>query len=278
MTGRVRNTPEMPHRRHLSSPRTFWLALLGLALALVAPGGARADSLAEVFSRGNAAFSRGEPEAALRDYLALVEAGVDDPDLAFNLASTYGALGRYGQAIRYFERALRLSPRDAGAREGLRLARDALGERQARASGEAIVVERPPLTEAIFSFASANALATALLVSAWLAAGLWLLLPRVRVEGLRLACEIAASLLTGLALLSALGVGAKADWGRAGHRGVVVREAAPLREGPDDLARLRTELAEGESVRVLAREGRFARIVARGGQIGYVRSEDVGEI
>jgi tetratricopeptide (TPR) repeat protein len=248
-----------------------------LALCSVATPG-HADSLRDVFARGNAAYARGDYAAAVREYEALNDAGIDDPDLAFDLASSYGSLGRYGQAIRYFERTLRLSPRDAEARVGLRAARDALGEKQAQASGEAIVVDRPPLTEAVFSYLSSDTLAVLLLVSIWLASGLLIALPYVKLEGARLGIGIASALLFSLAAVSALGVGAKADWGRAGKRAVIVQETAAIREGPDDRARLLGELVEGEPVRVLGREGGFARVLARGGREAYVRSSELGEI
>lgn len=249
-----------------------------VALALLFTASAHADSLQDVFRRGNAAFARADYQAAIAEYESLFEAGIDDPDVAFNLASSYGALGRYGQAIRYFERSLRLDPGDAAAREGLRIARETLGEHQARARGEAIVVDRPPLTEAVFSFFTADQLAWALLVTAWLAAALLLALPMLRVEGLRLGVGIGATLLGTLALAAALGVGAKADWGKPGARAVIVREGAPVREGPDDRATLMGELAEGEAVRVLAREGRFARILTSGEREAYVLGNDLGEL
>ena len=256
-----------------------WLLTLGLLLSVVALAPpVRADSLSDVFTRGNAAFARGEYPSAIREYEALCEAGIDDPDVAFNLASSYGARGDFGQAIRYFQRTLRLSPNDSAAREGLRLARDSLGERQARQSGEAIVVDRPPLTEAAFAGLSGNTLALLLLVSIWLGTGLLIGLSYVRAEAARLGVGIAAATCFGLAVVSAIGVGEKADWGSQGQRAVIVREGAAMREGPDERARLVGELTEGESVRLLAREGRFARVRARTEQDVYVLGSDVGEI
>lgn len=278
-------TPRSSH-----SPCTRAAAcLLALLACLSIARVSRADSLPEQFARGNAAFARGDYGEAVSAYEALVEAGVDDPDLAFNLASAYASHGQYGQAIRYFQRALRLAPRDEGARNGLRQARETLGERQAQAHGEAIVVDRPPLTEAIFASFSADFLAAALLIAAWVAVGLFLLLRRettraeqaslaAHAEGLRLGLGIASALALALALLAGLGLGAKLDWGRAGVRAVVLQESAALREGPDERARLVSELVEGEAVRVLAREGRFTRVAAREGVTGYLRAEQVGEI
>lgn len=254
------------------------LALLWTLAALWLGDVARADSLESTFARGNAAFARADYEGAVREFEALIEAGVDDPDLAYNLASSYGALGRYGQAIRYFERALSEEPRADDAKLGLKLSREALGERQAEARGEALVVQRPPLSEAVFALFSADALALALLLTIWLGTVLWLILPRLATEALRLGAGIATALSFVLALFALLGVWTKADWGREGRRAIIVREAVPLRDGPDDRARMAGELAEGESVRLLSREGGFARISAGPGREGYVRAADVGEI
>ncbi|MET0342927.1 MAG: tetratricopeptide repeat protein [Polyangiales bacterium] len=238
---------------------------------------ARADSVRDLFERGNAAHARGDYAAAVREYQALVESGIDDPDVSFDLASSHGALGHYGEAIRWFQRSLRLAPGDDAAREGLKAARQALGERQAQARGEAIVVDRPPLTEALFAAFTSDGLAIALLVAVWVAAALFLLLSVLRAEALRLGAGIGAALALAIAVFSALGVGAKADWGRDGTRAVVLREGVPLREGPDDAARLTGELAEGETARIISRSGRFARVIVRNEQTGYARGEDVGE-
>ncbi|MDB4972691.1 MAG: hypothetical protein JWN48_1032 [Myxococcaceae bacterium] len=262
--------------------RTLQVVALAVWCIALSLGSARADSLAQVFARGNAAAARGDYASAIREYEALYDAGIDDPDLAFNLGTSYGQTGAYGQAIRYFQRALRLRPTDSAARAGLRLARDSLGERQARQRGEAIVVDRPPLTEAVFSFSTESALALALLVSIWFGSALLIALSFVQVEGLRLGVGIGSAFCFALAVVSAIGVGAKADWGRDGTRAVVVHEGAAVREGPDDHARLVGELTEGESVRLLGREGRYARVLARQGEQaqreGYVLGSDVGEI
>lgn len=252
-------------------------ALLAIAVTLCA-WSARAESLSDVFTRGNTAFARGEYAEAVRAYETLIDSGIDDPDVSFNLASAYGAQGKYGQAIRYFQRALRRAPGDEAARAGLKQSRAALGERQAQAQGEAIVVDRPPLTEALFSGLSSDALATSLLVAIWLATGLFLALPSLKAEMLRLGVGIASALLLVVAIASALGVGAKADWGQEGARAVILRDGTAVREGPDEGARRAAELFEGDLVRVLAKRGGYARVLVRSDLTGYVRSEDVGEI
>ncbi len=256
------------------SPLAYALLACMLMLSVSALA---SDSLESTFARGNAAFARADYAGAIRAYETLVEAGIDDPDLSFNLASAHGSLGQYGQAIRYFERTLRLRPGDDAARAALKRARDALGQRQALETGEAIVADRPPLTEAVFGALTVDALAIWLLVSAWLGAAAALLLMVVRTESLRLSLGILASLALVATLLSGLGLSVRADFEGDGARAVVVHEHAPVREGPDEGGRLWRELPEGTPIRVLKREGSFVRI-RTGEHEGYMHVADVGEI
>lgn len=252
-----------------------------IALALCLSGSfgtAHADSLSGTFERGNTAFARGDYEAAIAAYEMLREASVDDPDVSFNLATAHARLGHYGRAMQFFEHALTLSPRDSDASTALMRVRQALGQRQASASGEAIVATRPPLVEAIFAKVTAGELATALLVGAWaLVICLWSL-RWLRGETERLAVGIAAALSALFAFAGGLGLGAKTDWGAEGSRGLVVTEAAPVREGPDEHATLREELAEGTRVRTLGRIRDYVRIETPSGVSAYMRATDVGEI
>jgi tetratricopeptide (TPR) repeat protein len=257
--------------------RSLVLALLG-CLALAIGTGARADSLPEIFARGNAAYARGDYAKAIREYETLVEAGVRDAAVSHDLASAYGATGQYGAAIQYFERALREAPGDAAAERGLKLARDLLGERQARERGEALVAERPPLSSALFASFGENTLAAVLLVSSLLWSLLLLALARARGEATRIGLGIATGFFVLGALISGFGLWAKLEFGAEGRRAVVRVDRTPVREGPDPAARLAAELNEGESVRILAREGDFAQVRLGRGNEGFVPYRALGEI
>lgn len=250
-----------------------------LALALVLPAArAHADSLRDTFARGNAAYGRADYALAIQEYETLLESGVVDAVVSHNLAAAYGSQGKYGQAIRYFERALREAPGDELARAGLKLARELLGERQAKERGEAIVAERAPLSSALFAGISDDALGVLALLSSVLFGTALLLLRVARAEAQRIGLGIALSVGFVLGLVSGFGLWAKRDFGAPGVRAVVLAEHAQVREGPDPAARLSSELSEGESVRILAKEGEFVRVqLARGGQ-GYVANGSLGEI
>lgn len=254
----------------------FLLVLLVLLGLLV--GSASADSLADLFASGNAAYARGDYSAAISDYETLVESGVMDAAVSYNLGNAHASLGHLGQAIRYFERTLGVSPGDDAAERNLKLARDALGERQAKERGEALVAERPALGQALFAALREDTLAYLLVVSTWIFSLALLALFFVRAEGGRLSLGISASVFALLALISGFGLWAKADFGAPGRRAIVVQDRAALREGPDDGARSAGELSEGESVRVLGKTGRFARVLLAKGGEGFVEAAAVGEI
>ncbi|HEX6239436.1 MAG TPA: tetratricopeptide repeat protein [Polyangiales bacterium] len=248
------------------------------ALATLCATSARADSLSETFARGNAAYARGDFTSAIKAYETLLEAGVRDAAVSYDLACAYGASGQYGAAIQNFERTLREAPGDDAAERGLKLARDLLGERQARERGEAIVAERPPLSSALFASLAENTLAVALLVSSLLWSALLVALTRARAEAVRIGLGIATGFFVLAGLVSGFGLWAKLDFGAEGHRAIVRVDRAPVREGPALEARLAGELNEGESVRVLARDGEFAYVRMGQGREGYVPHTALGEI
>jgi len=252
---------------------------LACGLAWWAQGSARAlaDSLGERFTRGNAAYAKGDYAGAVAEYERVVEAGVDDPDVYFNLANAHGSLGHYGQAIRYFERSLRLRPGDELAEKALAETRTVLGERTAQLTGEAIVAERPPLAEALFSRVTTDALSWGLLVGGWLASLCALALLRVRSEAARLGLGITTGTAALLALVSGFGLGTRMDWGRAEARAIVIAPSAAMRQGPDANAPIMAELPEGTSARVLARDGGYVHVQA-GSYEGYLLAREVGEI
>jgi tetratricopeptide (TPR) repeat protein len=253
--------------------RLAWLVLCSCLLALPT----RADSVQATFARGNKAFAGGDYETAAAEYQKLFDAGLQDPDLAFNLGSAYGSLGRYGQAIRYFERALRLAPGDDDAEKGLAAARAALAEQQAQRTGEAIVDERPPLAEALFSRLRLGTWCWLLLGTSWLASACGILLLRVRGELARLSLGITCTAATGLGLISGLALGSLTGWGRSQGKAIVIVEAAPLRAGADASADMRGELREGTLLRVLSHEGAYLH-VQTGPQDGFILASQAGEI
>lgn len=254
-------------------------ALTVLVLSVLSlASNASAQTLKDSFAAANRASAKGDFARAIAGYEQLLESGVDDRDVTFNLATTHAKAGQFGQAIRYFERTLLLDPSDEPARADLEKAQKALGQKLASKTGEAVVATRPPLTEALFASLRAQSLALALLCSAWLLTLCLFVLDRTRAEAARLSLGIASALSIAVMAISAVGLGVKSDWGKPGRRALVIHDEAKLREGPDDHAQVSQTLREGTPVRVLQRDPAFVEIELPSSRRGFLAASDVGEI
>jgi tetratricopeptide (TPR) repeat protein len=252
------------------------LLAAGLGIVMVAaPTPARADTLEDIFEAGNEAYVRGDYGSAARYYERLVELGVRDADVFYNLGTAYARQGRQGPAIAAFERALRIRPGDAEARRSLDRSRAIVARRRADREGEAIAESGPSLGEAIFGGLSSDALALAVLLIDLLFFASLAGLSFVRREPVRLALGIAAPLL-GIALaIAGLGLAIRMGAFDEGTPAIVVRERAPIREGPRQDARERHRAHEGERAFVVAREPGWARVTLGGGRAGWIADDEI---
>jgi hypothetical protein len=253
--------------------------LFGALLLTAAPAAtARAEALADVFRGANEAYFRGDFKAAVQGYARLVDAGVRDADVYFNLGLAFAREDELGQAILNLERAARLRPGDSETSTALETARATLGKRLAQAKGEATIQAKPPLSEALVRSIHEDTLAVLLLVFDVLFFGLLLAYPRVRADASRNFTAIAATACGALLVIAGTGLFLKRGGQTEGQPGVVVREGAELREGPDRHARQRASAHEGVSARVLGRDGGFVRVKIPGGAEGWMADRDVGVI
>jgi len=73
----------------------------------------------QAFDQGNNFYRDKHIEEARKCYEALMDSGVRDGALYFNLGNTYAALGENGLAVWAYEKALRILPRDEALRRNL---------------------------------------------------------------------------------------------------------------------------------------------------------------
>lgn len=79
-------------------------------------------AFAQDLSQGNEAYKRGDYQAAIDAYTAILNAGYENADLYYNLGNAYYRTDQYGYAILNYERALRLKPNFSEAKQNLALA------------------------------------------------------------------------------------------------------------------------------------------------------------
>jgi hypothetical protein len=232
--------------------------------------------LAEIFKAANVSASRGDHSGAISYYRKLTEAGVHDPDVYFNLATSFAQSGDYARAILNYERALMLRPNDDKASENLRDAEKALEEERAEAEGEAMIQRSSSISDAVYGGVSEDALAYALLVAnllffvglAWASTG------RRRNRWLYLLVVTSGVVL----LFCAIGLGVKAGLLREGPRAVVLDDRVILREGPDPRAQVRGEARGGDRGEIVDRDRDFVKLRVVSGLEGWTLASGVGLI
>ena len=257
--------------------RHFSLSALVLLVALPATR-ARADTLEEIFGSANTAYYAEDYDAAADGYRRLIELGVIDADVSFNLATAEARRGRYGVAIQHFERALWLRPGDDDASEGLDNARRAVGRRRARQHGEAEVDTGPPLVEALFGGLSRETFAVGTLALETITFGALIGLLFVKRESVRLALGITAPLAGIGALVFGTGLMLAVGWLEDGPPAVVLTEGASVREGPTRGAQERHRALEGQRAWILETQRDWSRVRVNEVGEGWLHEDDLGPV
>ncbi|MEM7433850.1 MAG: tetratricopeptide repeat protein [Myxococcota bacterium] len=234
------------------------------------------SNLSDLFSEANTAAQRGMLPEATQRYAELLEAGVRDPDVYFNLATALAKAGDYPGAILNFERALVLRPGDSKAAQNLADAEAALEESRAEAEGEASIRRSSAVGDAIYQPFTDNGLAMAVAVANFLLFAVlgWAWVRRRR--GRLFYSLLAASAL--VLLWSAVGLGVKSDLFRDGPRVVVLGDRVPILEGPDPRASVRGEARGADRGVLLDQDGDFVKLRVIGGEEGWVAAQAVGTI
>ncbi|MGQ9730419.1 MAG: hypothetical protein ACUVX8_04025 [Candidatus Zipacnadales bacterium] len=196
----------------------------------------------QLFLSATAAFAARDYVSAERQFLECRNRVGDNPAVDYNLGVVYLRLESLGRARLYFERCLKLAPRDREAREQLRLVLAKLDEAEPPPPSwvhATWLVLRNALTgEEAIGLAAMLSLCAALLI------GLWLLSPRRWLGGVALFAAllaVAGWTLGGSHIAEMLG----------DQRAIVVSEAASLRSGPGDEFGEITRLSEGQVVLLL---------------------------
>jgi tetratricopeptide (TPR) repeat protein len=258
-----------------------WIRIFALTCcvgACAATGVVHAESLDNIFRSGNEAFAHGDYANAAQRYQRLVEAGIRDPDVYFNLGLAHARGGVLGHAVLDFEQTLRIRPGDQDAASALAQARAAIGKRRAEQQGEALVETRPPLAEALVRPYTEDTLAWLLLIGD---AALFLCLlarQRASADSTRTGLAVAVTLLGLASACVFAGLLVKRGVLHEGQPAVVLRDGAELREAPDPRALTRARAPEGGSARVLASDGNFVQVRTAAGTVGWLPDSDVGMI
>jgi hypothetical protein len=255
---------------------------------------ARVAHLKDLFSQGNALYEAGDFEGAIARYTAVVDGGVTDKDLYYNLANAYYKAGDLGHAVLFYERARRLAPRDRDVRENLALVRSQLRDKQ-------FVREENRITRTIvWLHNNLNARQMVVLASVFYlvlclacivfvfrdsarvsGAYRWLsLVSPGRLAGLRKTQDLLLVIVVVSVLFFSTGISGYIKVTRERERttAVVIEKEVPVFSGPTDETTLQFKVHEGTEIRIREQRKGWVRIGLPGGLSGWVPASTIERV
>jgi tetratricopeptide (TPR) repeat protein len=224
---------------------------------------------AGIYNKANEYFAAKDYRNALRLYRELVERGVENASLYYNLGNTYFKAGSLGYAILYYEKSLALAPFDRDIRANLGHARRSLKERV-----------RPLYNERLYAFF--RFFSSLMKPGAVAYIELFLFLLTVGVANLAIFMPYARSklkrpLYTCLALfaLSALSLLWYAGYEKNHPRGIVVEKQVYVLSAPIAESETLFTLYEGTEMRVREARGDWARVSVADGREGWTLAQNI---
>jgi tetratricopeptide (TPR) repeat protein len=242
-----------------------------MLVLLFTPWGVKAEndrSALEDFFEANRSYKNHQFQAAADGYLKLIESGVENGQIYYNLGNAYYRLGDLGRAILFFERARLLLPRDDDLLFNLSHARnqtvDAISDFRTSALRDFLGLDSSNLYETFFVFTILNF-------------SFFLLL------GIRLYKKSEWSYYLSIVLAIFIGIGgctlALKWYGYAfDNRAVVLSDEIEVRAGPDPANTTLFKIHEGAIVNYERTEGDWVLLHLSKDKRGWAESEHLERI
>lgn len=256
-------------RPRSSRPAAAPLLALGLLAACAAAGWAQDAELQRL--RGATLAEQGELAAAEAEFRQVLDQGLNDPEVFYNLGNVYVRQGKLGPAVLAYERGLRLAPRDPDLRYNLQQALGVVAQ-----APDAPPQRGPGPAGSLYRFATANELAVAASAAYYLAlllAGLIAWWPKT-FSRQRWGVWLAA----GLALAFSLWSAARQFEPSWRKQAVVLVAGTEVHSRPYTQAETLYTLPEGARVRVRAEEEAWVEVLFAPSRQGWVSRSTVGWI
>lgn len=239
-----------------------------LCLLLVMPANLDRAQAEKDFRAANERALEGDLDGAIGLYRTLIDNGVEDGDVWFNLGNAHARNGEPLQAIVAYEKALRLSPGDPETLANLRFVRAKLTEREEAKGGSLTLADAvepmvAPLDPDVFGWIAGGA--NLLLFALWWVRRRFGVGRKATVAGMGIS---AAALVIGLLVVAGHIVIARDP------RGVVV-DQVELKEGPHPRFKSKGPAIPGGRIRVLEKAEGYLKVLQSDGTTGWVPAEAV---
>jgi tetratricopeptide (TPR) repeat protein len=248
------------------------LFLAGLALLLCSER-VSAGEIDDLFTQGNRFYDEGAFDKAAREYQKILDRGVRNAVVYFNLGNASYKQNKLGEAILDYERALRLNPKDEDCRKNLDYVRSQIVDIIPRE--ESFLTY---LIEKILHFFTLQELAPVLLVLYLLLSVAIFLLIVSRRPAWRGFYRSVSAVLAVFLLLGGVLFAGNYYLQFYVKEAVVLQEKVYVRSGPSDSYTSLFEVHEGLKVRVRSAHEGWLQISLANGLNGWAEKSALGEI
>lgn len=232
----------------------------------------KAAADAQAIYAANQLYQVGNYDDAIRIYEQIIDQGVEDSTLYYNLGNSYYGKGDLGRAILNYQRAATLDPRDADIQNNLEIA---------RTQANAVVGDMAPGPLGILRDLTGKWLTlneTALLTMAiWFVIAILFIAWRLQEQGL--ARKITRNMMLFLFLvltIAGLSLGSRLVSEQMLPEGVVIAPVVAVSIEPGEQSEVAFNLQNGAEVNLMETNGDWARLEVPGSQIeGWVPLDSV---
>jgi tetratricopeptide (TPR) repeat protein len=227
--------------------------------------------LPSVFARANSSYESGDFASAEKLYRQILDAGVENGAVFYNLGNTCFKQKKIGAAIYYWEKARMMLPHDADIRSNLELANLYVVD-QIEKRPEPLPIRWLRISAGFFTPDQESWLLLGLFLAANLLMAVFILARRPSVA---LKALLSAGLAGALALMCAASLAWKIYDSRHTTRGVVVAEKIEIRSGPGTENVTVFTIHEGIILRVHSQVSGWYQVSLSNGWSGWLPSNTV---
>ena len=221
-----------------------------------------------LLNKANNLYQQEKYLEALSCYLDIIDSGIKDSRVYYNIANTYFRLNKIGKAILFYERAKRISPRDPDVIYNLSFLKSIVKEQQE---------ENPILlffskVYGIFSLNEISVIFSILYFSLIILVGINIILKSRKIKIINIG-------LISLVILIGIWLSSRAIKEKINKQAIVIKKQSPVYSGPGEDYTLGFSLPEGIKVDLIKKERDWWEIgYKEKGVRGWIRKENIEEI
>jgi tetratricopeptide (TPR) repeat protein len=251
-------------------------AAVFLAALFFSPPSA-AESVRQIFDSANDLYFKEDYRGAIEKYYKIFNIGIEDTAVYFNTANAFAKMGEYGKAVYFYERVLKIKPRDSATQKNLSIVRAVLARQISNKEKDVSLRPRETVWEGAASWFSPNELVVIFLFFYYLFFGMLIVRKFMKKPVARIGASIFVFFFLAMWILSGAMVLLKYRVDFLRREGVVVdRGLVVSREGPTLESVRKFDVIEGQRITILESRGQWYKIEDEKDRVGWLQRSQIG--